>query len=353
MNSGKAHIGFVGAGGIARSHAYSLGALKYYYDKVPDFTLHAVSSASRSSRENFAARYGFSVIYSPDDFFNDPLTDTVFILGPNSIHFENLRDALKMKNIKRIYLEKPVCASSDQEEEIRELVKTFPAVKIQVGFQYLFSPAFRELLSVWRSGISGSPIHFDIKYYHSDYLAKEYRDKRRNRLTPAPDGGAMADLGSHALSMLVALLGNNLVITSAVQSGSYEDVPAGSDLFSLITLADKQTGATGTVAASRVSAGTGDELSVELYASEGALKYSSTRPEYFEMNNRKNGNWTRIMTGSSYSPVTSFPSQHVPPGWLRAMVHAHYVFLGGEAVENIIPDNYSAAFSEQLQTTTR
>ena len=46
----------------------------------------------------------------------------------------------------------------------------------------------------------GNPLHFEVKYYHSDYLKQDYRDKRASRLTPAPDGGAMADLGSHAVS---------------------------------------------------------------------------------------------------------------------------------------------------------
>ena len=44
------------------------------------------------------------------------------------------------------------------------------------------------------------------------------------------------------------------------------------------------------------------------------------------------------MVGSNYKPVTSFPSGHVPPGWLRAMVHSHYVFLKGSDTELIIPD---------------
>ena len=32
----KVHVGFLGAGGIARAHAYALNALKFYYDSVPE-----------------------------------------------------------------------------------------------------------------------------------------------------------------------------------------------------------------------------------------------------------------------------------------------------------------------------
>jgi predicted dehydrogenase len=147
----------------------------------------------------------------------------------------------------------------------------------------------------------------------------------------------MADLGSHAISMLIAFLGNKLYITGAIQAGSFDDVDQGSDLFSLINIIDNNTNAAGTLSASRVSSGTGDDLSLELYAERGSLRYSSARPEYFEYYTEESGRWSRQMTGSNYSPVTSFPSGHVPPGWLRAMVHAHYVFLKGGTAEIIIP----------------
>jgi predicted dehydrogenase len=87
-----------------------------------------------------------------------------------------------------------------------------------------------------------------------------------------------------------------------------------------------------------VCAGTGDDLSLELYTEKGALRYSSTTPDYFEFYTEDSGLWSKMMTGSNYKPVTSFPSGHVPPGWLRAMVHAHYVFLTGGSSELFIPD---------------
>jgi predicted dehydrogenase len=148
----------------------------------------------------------------------------------------------------------------------------------------------------------------------------------------------MADLGSHIISMLIAFLGNSIEITGALQSGHFVDVPAGSDLFSQISLLDKTSGAVGSLSASRISSGTGDDIVFEIYAEKGALRYSSATADYFEYYTEESGTWTRKMVGSNYKPVTSFPSGHVPPGWLRAMVHAHYVFLTGSKVELIVPD---------------
>ena len=208
------------------------------------------------------------------------------------------------------------------------------------------------MLKVWKSGSLGNPLHFDLKYYHSDYLNKEYRDKRVSRLTAAPDGGAMADLGSHSLSLLIAFLGSRLRITGALQGGSFPDVRKDSDLFSLISIYDDASGAVGTLSASRISSGTGDIFSVELYAQKGAIRYSSMTPDYFEIFTEESGSWNRQMAGSSYKPITSFPSAHVPAGWLRSMIHAHYVFLTGNSHTDFVPDIQHGLDVQRLVTET-
>ncbi len=335
----KIHIGFLGAGGIARAHAYALQSLKFYYNEVPELVFESVASARKESRENFAEKFGFSSAQTVEEFSQNEKVEAVFILGPNNVHFEHLKLALKMPGVKFIYLEKPVCASVREEEEMKKLSEAMGKdVKIQVGFQYLQTSSVREALQFWKSGKLGTPVHFDLKYYHGDYLQSSYREKRVTRLTPAPDGGAMADLGSHGISLLMAFLGENLQITGALQAGSFPDVPAGSDLFSSLSLFDPETGAVGNLSASRISSGTGDLVHLELYAENGALRYSSKNSEFFEYYLEGSGQWVKQMVGSNYKPVTSFPSGHVPPGWLRSMVHAHYFFLTGDDEQAFAPD---------------
>lgn len=338
MASRKPVAGFIGAGGIAHSHAYDLDAMKHYYHDAPEIEKEAVSSATSSGRESFANRYGFRSSLCPGDFFENGRINSVFILGPNNTHIEHFRKAMMMPSVERIYIEKPLCVSSDEESVIRRIAQERASIKIQAGYQFLFSSAVREALRFWRSGVLGKPVHFDFRYYHGDYLARDYRNRRRTRLMPAPEGGAMADLGSHIISMAIAFIGNNMDVTSAVQAGSFDDVPADSDLFSLITLHDPESGAAGVISASRVSSGTGDMLSFELHAEKGSLKYSSHFPDFFEYYTEDSGIWHKISTGSSYKPVSSFPSGHVPPGWLRALVHAHYVFFTSGESESMLPD---------------
>jgi len=352
MDQEKVVVGFIGAGGIARSHAFSLNSLRYYYDDVPYIELAAVCSATKESREMFAKHFGFKESIDLADFVADKKINTVFILGPNKVHYEHLKAVMEMAALKRVYLEKPVCSNLYEEKAIAGLTLKFPDIKIQVGFQYVFTASVREALAFWKSGTLGKPIHFEIKYYHSDYLQKGYRDRRASRLTPAPDGGAMADLGSHAISLLIAFLGNQLRITSALQSGHFEDVANDSDLFSLISLYDFYSGAAGTLSASRISSGTGDNLSIELFAEKGAMRYSSVSADYFEFYKEESGVWCRKMVGSSYGPFSSFPSAHVPPGWLRSIIHSHYVFLTDNNTEIFVPGIDHGLTVQRLVTQT-
>jgi predicted dehydrogenase len=337
MNSEQIRIGFLGAGGIARAHAYALNSLKYFYPEVPEIIFEAVSSARKSSSDAFAAKYHFTKSVSIEEFMANPDINTVFILGPNKVHFEHLKLALAMPSVKRIYLEKPVCSNLEEEKQMMALAESSDKV-IQVGFQYLQTASVREALAFWKSGKLGNPIHFDLKYYHGDYLQASYREKRATRLTPAPDGGAMADLGSHGISLLMAFLGEDLQIASALQAGNFADVPADSDLFSLISMIDPATKAAGTMSASRISSGTGDLVSLEIWAENGMLRYSSHSVDYFEYYLEETGQWTRQVVGSNYLPISSFPSGHVPPGWLRSMIHAHYIFLGGSDPKAFVPE---------------
>jgi len=335
----KIHIGFLGAGGIARAHAYAAQSLKFYYNDAAELVFESVASARAESRESFAENFGFNKAQSVEEFSKNENIEAVFIMGPNSVHFEHLKLAFEMPNVKRIYLEKPVCASLQEEKEMKALLdNTGDSVKIQVGFQYLQTSAVREALQFWQTGGLGKPIHFDLKYYHGDYLQQSYRDKRKTRLTPAPDGGAMADLGSHGISLLMAFMGENMRITSALQGGQFRDVPAGSDLFSSLSMVEPQSGAVGNMSASRISSGTGDLVHLEIYAENGALRYSSYNSEYFEYYLEGSNQWVKKMVGSNYNPVTSFPSGHVPPGWLRSMVHAHYLFFTGNDEKAFNPD---------------
>lgn len=209
-------VAFIGAGGIARAHAFGLTALQFYYDDAPAIIRKAVTSATPDSRTRFAERFGFADAVAIDDLWSQKDIDTVFILGPNDTHYPHFEHVLKMDSVRHIYLEKPICTSGEEELAIANRMKALSSdINVQAGFQFLQMANVRRALRLWSDVDFGAPIHFFARYLHSGYLDIGYREKRHSRLKPAPGGGAMADLGSHPLSFLAAFLGDGLDVIAA------------------------------------------------------------------------------------------------------------------------------------------
>jgi predicted dehydrogenase len=335
--SNTIRVGFLGAGGFARAHAYALDALKYYYADAPQIEKVVVASPTPARREAFAERFGFETSLPPEAIWERDDLDALFILGPNHTHTPQLIRAAAQLNLKRIYIEKPVSISGEELNALESLDASKHGKSIMVGFEFLQKAALRKALRQWRTGEFGAPIHFRAEYLHSGYLDPEYRRKKQNRFEPIPVDGAMVDLGTHVLSLLTAFLGNTLQVKSALSSGHFSDVPTETDLCTTVLLEEMTSGAAGTLVASRVSAGTGDQLSLELRGSRGALLFDSARPDCYETYLPDEG-WQRHEVNSDYLPASGFSSPYVPAGWLRALVHNHYLFFGGESGISFIPD---------------
>lgn len=330
-------VGFLGAGGFAQAHAYALDALKYYYADAPHLEKIVVASPTPAHREAFAQRFGFKTALPPEAIWERNDLDALFILGPNETHTPQLVRAIAQPNLSLIYVEKPV-SISDKELNTLEMVSASGHAKfIMVGFEFLQKAPLRKALAHWRTGVFGELIHFRAEYLHSGYLDPEYRQKKQHRFAPIPVDGAMVDLGTHVLSLLTAFLGNDLRVKSALSSGRFIDVPPEADLCTTVLLEETTSGAAGTLVASRVSAGVGEQLTLELRGSRGALLFDSARPDCYESYLPDEG-WQRHEVNSDYLPASKFSSDYVPAGWLRALVHSHYLFFGGEPGISFIPD---------------
>jgi hypothetical protein len=94
-------------------------------------------------------------------------------------------------------------------------------------------------------------------------------------------------------------------------------------------LTDGATGAVGTLTASRISAGAGESLEVEIRCVNGGFRFSAERPDELEVFEATAGSHQVVHCGSDYGSHSHFPQAVVSPGWLRSFVHAQYIFLGG------------------------
>ena len=329
-------IGFLGAGGIARSHSYALDTMKYYYSDAPAIEKVVVASRTPENREAFASALGFKETSSPQEIWQRDDLDALYILGPNQTHTPQLLNASHMTKLSRIYVEKPLGISKQEIRDLQSLDQNNENKFIMVGFQFLHKSAIRNALIHWKSGVFGTPVHFRAEYMHGSYINDAYRRYREDRLAPIPINGAAADLGSHILSLLTAFLGETLVVTAARKSGDDEDVHLRNYLGTTAMIEELKSGAVGTFLASRVSPGTGDRLTLEINGTVGALRFTSQQPDCYESYLPDEG-WCRHEINSNYLPLSKFPSSYLPSGWLRALVHNHYLFLGGNSEHSFIP----------------
>jgi predicted dehydrogenase len=342
-------IAFLGAGAIARYHACALDALPHCYPELPPVRRVAIAASSADRSRTASERLGFEVGQTTEEIARRDDLDAIFVLSPNALHGAHLQLALCMPGVARVYLEKPFCATADEESALAALLPTLDDRTVQVGFQFLQMATVRRALIAWRDGAIGRPIHFQARYLHGGYLDAGYRAKRGHRLVAAPAGGATADLGSHAISLLTAFLGPDLEVVAAARSGAFPDVPPESDLCATALLRDPASGAAGTLVASRVSAGSGDTLELEISGTDGALRLSTRRPDLLELCTTPGAaEWTTIDCGNDYRPVTSFPFAPTPSGWLRSLVHAQYLFLGGRDDDAFRPDAGHALETQRI-----
>ena len=321
-------IAFVGAGAVAHYHAYALAALPFYYHDCPSVECLAVTSASTTARETFAARYSFQYALATEDLWERSDIDAVYILGPNALHYSHLTKALAMQNVKRVYVEKPLCTTEEEERAItRRFLPTANGVTVQLGFQFLQMSSVMRARSLWEQGTLGAPVHFRARYLHGGYLDHKYRTQRGERLKPIPEGGAAVDLGSHAFSLLAAFLGDGLEAIEALQSRGFQDIPPECDLCTLVLCRDGTSGAVGTVTASRISAGAGEVLELEIRGTEGGFRLSTESPDILEIFAASSRESRIVNCSSDFGPYSQFPKRGCASGWLRSFVHANYLFL--------------------------
>jgi predicted dehydrogenase/threonine dehydrogenase-like Zn-dependent dehydrogenase len=136
-------IGFIGAGSYAQSHL--LPNVRRLRGVILKGVVTSTSASSRSVGERFGFEYCTS---SVDEILADRSIGTVFIASRHDSHAQYVMNALKMG--KNVFVEKPLCLSYEELEEIRclyEELSAEPDLRVPllvVGYNRRFSPFIRE-----------------------------------------------------------------------------------------------------------------------------------------------------------------------------------------------------------------
>ncbi|MBA7502443.1 Inositol 2-dehydrogenase/D-chiro-inositol 3-dehydrogenase [subsurface metagenome] len=130
--AGKINVAVVGAGNFARNVLLPL------LSRIPEYNLRAIATATAANAKQVASKY--KAEYCTTDYrevLKDDNTDLVMITTRHNLHFPMIIGAAKAG--KAIYVEKPMCLT---EEELNEIIKVISKTKIPliVGFNRRYAP---------------------------------------------------------------------------------------------------------------------------------------------------------------------------------------------------------------------
>ena len=196
-------VGVVGTGFMGRSQSIALMSAPAILDIPVRLTLEHLVDASAGHAARTAHQWGFN--RSGNDWralVDDPTVNLVAIAAPNQLHRPIAMAAAAAG--KHVYCEKPLAPSGAAAREMAEAASA-AGVKTRVGFQYLANPVVQFARQLIHRGEIGE-IRFFRGLHAEDYMA-DATAPWSWRLDPDGGGGAMADLGSHVLSMARFLVG--------------------------------------------------------------------------------------------------------------------------------------------------
>ena len=195
MAKPKLRIGLIGSGFMGKAHAFGYTTAARVFDLPFELELHTLADVNDEMAAKAAAALGFARSTSNwRAMVADPEIDVVNITAPNALHKEMALAAIAAG--KHVYCEKPLAPLAADAREMAEAAEE-AGVKTQVGFNYLCNP----MLGLAREMIAAGELG-EIRGYRGVH-AEDYMADAAGPFTFRHDpagGGALADIGSHALA---------------------------------------------------------------------------------------------------------------------------------------------------------
>jgi len=195
-------IGLIGTGFMGKAHVFGFATAPKVFDLPMTIELHKVADITVEAAENAASAFGFA--HATADWrrlIDDPAIDVIDITAPNALHKEMALAAIEAG--KHVYCEKPLAPLANDARDMADAAEA-RGVKTQVGFNYLCNPMLNLAKTMIDAGELG-----EIRGYRGLHC-EDYMADAEGPITFRHDprgGGALADIGSHALATAEFLLG--------------------------------------------------------------------------------------------------------------------------------------------------
>ncbi len=354
MSKPDLRVGLIGTGFMGKAHAFGYAAAPRTFDLPRGLVLAAVADVTAEAAERAARAYGFARATADwRDIVGDPGIDIVSVTAPNALHKEMSLAAIAAG--KHVYCEKPLAPLSGDAREMTEAAET-AGVRTQVGFNYLCNPMFglaREMIAAGELG--------EIRGYRGlhaeDYMADE-AGPFTFRHDPA-GGGALADLGSHALATAEYLMGPIVEVMGDCVTviGERPDGRGGRRAVEVDDVGRAflrfANGASGSIEGNWICTGRKMQHDFEVYGAKGALVFSGERLNelHFYDARERNGRqgFRRIEAGPAHPPYGAFivaPGHQIGFNDLKTIEVAGFV----RAIAGDIPEPFGFRAGLRIQS---
>ncbi|KAF7185761.1 putative oxidoreductase YgjR [Pseudocercospora fuligena] len=176
-------------------------------NKTGKWQLDAVYSRTHDQAEKFGSKYGVTKFYtSLDKLFSDNDLQAIYIASPNSLHYEQAKQALQA--MKHVILEKPATSTVAELDDLFRIAKEQGVYLIE-AYRHIQEANYKKLQKIVNEEKRLGPIYgasFQYAAYSSRYnnvLAGE----EPNIFSLKFSGGSLVDIGVYPVAFAVALFG--------------------------------------------------------------------------------------------------------------------------------------------------
>lgn len=191
-------LGIIGTNWITQQFVEAAQATKQYQ-------LTTVYSRHQDTATQFAEKNGATATFDDlNAFFSSDQFNTVYIASPNSLHFEQAKQAIA--HHKNLIVEKPAFMNQKQMAEIQRLLDQNPDVLYFEAARNIHTPNFHAIAKQLGELKTVSGAEFTYSKYSSRY-DKVLAGEVPNVFSPKFGGGVLQDLGVYTVYDAVTLFG--------------------------------------------------------------------------------------------------------------------------------------------------
>lgn len=311
MSAPEVGIGLIGSGFMGRCHANAFNSVAGLFDLPARPRCEMLADATDEIAAAGAKALGFARATSDwRSLVSDPMVNIVAITAPNIFHEDMALAAIAAG--KTVYCEKPLSTTAASALKMTEAAEAAGVVTM-VGFNFQRNPMVRLAQELIAAGELGEVTGFRGRHAEN-YMCDP--DAPHSFRTDLQGGGAVADIGSHIVSMARYLLGpvvetcaasQTIHKTRPVKVGSTERTPVVVDDMTHAILRF-ESGIVGSIEANWAATGRTMDLSFEVTGTKGAISFSQERMNelHLTQGSGAKAGFTRIEAGPNHPPYGQF-----------------------------------------------